>query len=94
MEKKTLTINEAGLNNLQQMGTTLPYLMYMGKFGLTDSGLSNSKKIETYGSKKVGIWYPDTWKEKCKIQPKQGRNQPCKCGSGKKYKNCCALKNN
>lgn len=25
--------------------------------------------------------------------PKQGRNEPCKCGSGKKYKKCCgALK--
>ncbi|HEX6998661.1 MAG TPA: SEC-C metal-binding domain-containing protein [Gammaproteobacteria bacterium] len=21
-----------------------------------------------------------------------GRNQPCPCGSGKKYKHCCALK--
>ena len=21
-----------------------------------------------------------------------GRNEPCPCGSGKKYKNCCALK--
>jgi hypothetical protein len=25
---------------------------------------------------------------------KPGRNDPCPCGSGKKYKNCCALKNN
>ena len=24
-------------------------------------------------------------------QPKQGRNDPCACGSGKKYKKCCAL---
>jgi uncharacterized protein len=23
--------------------------------------------------------------------PKMGRNDPCPCGSGKKYKNCCAL---
>ena len=23
---------------------------------------------------------------------KVGRNDPCPCGSGKKYKNCCALK--
>jgi preprotein translocase subunit SecA len=21
--------------------------------------------------------------------PKVGRNEPCPCGSGKKYKNCC-----
>ncbi len=24
--------------------------------------------------------------------PKAGRNDPCPCGSGKKYKKCCALK--
>jgi hypothetical protein len=24
----------------------------------------------------------------------QGRNEPCACGSGKKYKHCCALKAN
>jgi len=23
-------------------------------------------------------------------RPKQGRNEPCGCGSGKKYKKCCA----
>jgi len=22
-------------------------------------------------------------------EPKIGRNDPCSCGSGKKYKNCC-----
>jgi len=25
--------------------------------------------------------------------PKVGRNDPCPCGSGRKYKHCCALKN-
>jgi SWIM/SEC-C metal-binding protein len=24
-----------------------------------------------------------------KVEPKLGRNEPCSCGSGKKYKNCC-----
>jgi preprotein translocase subunit SecA len=24
-----------------------------------------------------------------KIAPKVGRNDPCPCGSGKKYKQCC-----
>jgi preprotein translocase subunit SecA len=26
-------------------------------------------------------------------QPKVGRNDPCPCGSGKKYKKCCGQKN-
>lgn len=25
-------------------------------------------------------------------EPKVGRNDPCPCGSGKKYKKCCLLK--
>jgi len=25
-------------------------------------------------------------------EPKVGRNEPCPCGSGKKYKKCCAIK--
>ena len=29
---------------------------------------------------------PETYKRE---QPKVGRNDPCPCGSGKKYKNCC-----
>jgi preprotein translocase subunit SecA len=24
-----------------------------------------------------------------RVQPKVGRNDPCPCGSGKKYKRCC-----
>lgn len=24
-----------------------------------------------------------------RVEPKLGRNEPCSCGSGKKYKNCC-----
>ncbi|GEM_PF-4021052 len=27
-----------------------------------------------------------------RMSPKIGRNDPCACGSGKKYKKCCALK--
>jgi len=28
-----------------------------------------------------------------RVPPKVGRNAPCPCGSGKKYKNCCLKKN-
>jgi preprotein translocase subunit SecA len=27
-----------------------------------------------------------------RVPPKVGRNAPCPCGSGKKYKNCCLKK--
>lgn len=29
-----------------------------------------------------------------RTEPKIGRNSPCPCGSGKKYKKCCLLKIN
>jgi len=29
---------------------------------------------------------------KIRTEPKIGRNQPCPCGSGKKYKFCCGIK--
>lgn len=29
------------------------------------------------------------WPDPVKIKPKVGRNTPCTCGSGKKYKECC-----
>ena len=45
--------------------------------------------------------YPDaaafSKAEPADIEPyiqKIGRNDPCPCGSGKKYKNCCMLKEN
>jgi len=49
--------------------------------------------------KKAGVWYyvegahPDEAKEEtaeaAPKTPKVGRNEPCPCGSGKKYKRCC-----
>ncbi len=30
--------------------------------------------------------------EPIKAEDEPGRNDPCPCGSGKKYKKCCALK--
>jgi uncharacterized protein YecA (UPF0149 family) len=31
-------------------------------------------------------FYPETY---VRTEPKIGRNDPCPCGSGKKYKKCC-----
>ena len=46
-----------------------------------------------------GIWYY-VGSKKCRIVDNQekkikvcGRNEPCSCGSGKKYKKCCYFKN-
>ena len=50
----------------------------------------NTPNIKTYGSSKVVRHNPEQWKE-LKEQPKIGRNEPCPCGSDKKYKKCCLI---
>jgi uncharacterized protein len=36
----------------------------------------------------VDDYYPETY---VRPEPKVGRNEPCPCGSGKKYKKCCGI---
>lgn len=45
--------------------------------------------------KKDGLWYffdagAPKIEQFVRTSPKVGRNEPCPCGSGKKYKKCCA----
>ncbi len=47
------------------------------------------RKGEEYGANANDYNNPTTVKqEPVKVGPKIGRNDPCPCGSGKKYKNC------
>ena len=46
----------------------------------------NSKKVQNLAT---GESKHPTERKKTKI----GRNEPCPCGSGKKYKNCCGRNN-
>lgn len=41
------------------------------------------------GNKKEPVYVYDGGDSYRRIQPKVGRNAPCPCGSGKKYKQCC-----
>ena len=34
-------------------------------------------------------WEPEFIPQVVRLHPKIGRNDPCRCGSGKKYKRCC-----
>ena len=47
-----------------------------------DNLLSEDKRAELYKSQKTSRTVVNT-------ERKVGRNEPCPCGSGKKYKNCC-----
>jgi uncharacterized protein YchJ len=46
--------------------------------GITDEDFGDDYQDDDY--------YPETY---VRTEPKIGRNDPCPCGSGKKYKKCC-----
>ena len=48
-----------------------------------------AKEVSAGGGKQETVRKPVVNKT-----PKVGRNDPCPCGSGKKYKNCCGAVNN
>ncbi len=59
-------------------------------------GIKNEHHELAQFEKKDGKWYftdgqaPKT-RQVVRSGPKVGRNDPCPCGSGKKYKKCCAV---
>jgi SEC-C motif-containing protein len=58
-------------------------------------GLKETHHEKANFKKKDNSWYytEGNVKPKTVIRtgPKTGRNEPCPCGSGKKYKHCCAM---
>jgi SEC-C motif-containing protein len=59
----------------------------------TENGLKQEHHELSTFRKKDGVWYFATGKTMPKpvsrTAPKTGRNEPCPCGSGKKFKKCC-----
>ena len=59
---------------------------------LTDEGPQIHHEL-SYFRKQDGVWYyaDSTHPNRTVVRtaPKVGRNDPCPCGSGKKYKKCC-----
>lgn len=52
--------------------------------------LDNLKETDREHIRKMTI--PPTQKQMSRKPPKVGRNEPCPCGSGKKFKKCCYLR--
>ena len=62
----------------------------------TYEGIKQSHHELAHFKKEDGTWYFDSGetippKPFVREAPKVGRNEPCPCGSGKKYKKCCGL---
>ena len=57
--------------------------------------IESHKKQQTHRTRRTIGYAPDpSWPPMPFIAPpKVGRNDPCPCGSGKKYKNCCGRGN-
>ena len=61
----------------------------------TEKGVKKDYRERATFSKNDGTWYlvsgePLPAKQIVREAPKTGRNDPCPCGSGKKYKKCCS----
>jgi len=59
----------------------------------TENGLKQEHHELSSFRKKEGVWYFEAGKTMPKpvyrAEPKTGRNDPCPCNSGKKFKKCC-----
>ena len=60
----------------------------------TEQGTKKDYRERATFSKADGAWYlvsgePMPARQVVRDAPKTGRNDPCPCGSGKKYKKCC-----
>jgi SEC-C motif domain protein len=61
----------------------------------TEKGLNREHREVSTFKKETGTWYlvkgeVQPPKPVVRATPKTGRNDPCPCGSGKKFKKCCA----
>lgn len=78
--------------NKKQMYNFIPLVMELANNTRIWANRGFAPK-ETHGSI-IGIGKSDLNSRKIKKYNKIGRNDPCLCGSGKKYKRCCLIKVN
>ena len=50
------------------------------------------EEADQFRKRQESYYQPESPGEPVRTEPKIGRNQPCPCGSGKKYKKCCGKK--
>jgi len=58
-------------------------------FGGTAGASSGGAKLSDVVSEAAAATEAQAKAKPVRTGPKVGRNDPCPCGSGKKYKNCC-----
>lgn len=84
-------LSEKNLKNFFDLGKQRIKSMlrgnYLGRYGAPEAEIT---RMLTYKPEEEGGAQPDkTLPPITRDRPKIGRNDPCPCGSGKKYKHCC-----
>ena len=75
------------------VGDEVGTVTFKAKFE-TEEGIQDHQELSLF-RKNEGKWYfvdssdPTKKQPSVRSEPKVGRNDPCPCGSGKKYKKCC-----
>ena len=87
-------ISDIFSEELSKIGKMADYILEGGKSMAKQDDLSFldnifKQKADIYDDEGWYDSYEDRHFEPIRIEPKVGRNEPCPCGSGKKYKNCC-----
>lgn len=83
MTKKVAVITGSNLERLTKLAETVKTEVESKRKQLSKQGVHISKNSLKRGLKRI---------EKVNSNGKTGRNEPCPCSSGKKFKNCCIWK--
>lgn len=79
---------ERAENGIERKKMEFYYEKNMKKHSYILNRLSNFEEEDDFNED----WYDEDWEAQepfMREEPKVGRNDPCPCGSGKKYKKCC-----
>jgi len=99
-KKESFTLFQSLIERLQGRVTRSVFTMQLYTreeyIDMVESVKTEHKDIDTF--REAGQPSPAQIQEKVKLQPMRkdvviGRNEPCPCGSGKKYKHCCGKRN-
>ena len=78
-----------------QPGDTVGEVEFTARYKVDGKEMAHHEVSRFRFDQKADRWFYSDGKDirepERRTEPKMGRNDPCSCGSGKKYKKCCAL---
>jgi tetratricopeptide (TPR) repeat protein len=89
--RRSLDITESGYDRAGVLERLIPLLSETGKEAEARALEVEERRYE-FEEQEEEEEETSTWMTDMSREPKVGRNEPCPCGSGKKYKKCCLNK--